>query len=120
MVELVNGMDFHNFNLDCKPKEWFKRGKKETVGEWLTRVSYHPERDFLQNLKFRKKNEYWLKDSARISLYVLSFLRKNNLSKEKMEEDLNMEIDLSNSYDYRLSEMCKIKNYMKDVNRSKL
>ena len=24
MVELVNGIDFHNFNLDCKPKEWFK------------------------------------------------------------------------------------------------
>ena len=120
MVELLSGMDFHNFNLDCKPKEWFKRGKKETVGEWLTRVSYHPKRDFLQDLRFREKNEYWLKDSARISLYVLSFLRKNNLSKEKMEEDLNMEIDLSNSYDYRLSEMCKIKNYMKDVNRSKL
>ena len=28
MVELVNGMDFHNFNLDCKPKEWFKRDEK--------------------------------------------------------------------------------------------
>ena len=55
MIELINGIDFHNFNLDCKPKEWFKRGKKETVGEWLTRVSYHPEIDFLQNLKFRKK-----------------------------------------------------------------
>ena len=34
MVELVNGMDFHNFNLDCKPKEWFKRNKeKETLEE---------------------------------------------------------------------------------------
>ena len=77
MVELVNGIDFHNFNLDCKPKEWFKRGKKETVGEWLTRVSYHPKRDFLQNLKFREKNEYWLKESVRISLFVLSFLHEN-------------------------------------------
>ena len=118
MVELVNGMDFHNFNLDCKPKEWFKRNKeKETVGEWLTRVSYHPEIDFLQNLKFRKKNEYWLKESARISIFVLSFLRENNLSKEKMEDDLNMEIDLSSSYDYRLSEMCKIKKYMKNYEK---
>ena len=52
MIELINGTDFHNFNLDCKPKEWFKRGKKETVGEWLTRVSYHPKRDFLQDLRF--------------------------------------------------------------------
>ena len=59
MIELINGMDFHNFNLDCKPKEWFKRNKeKETVGEWLTRVSYHPKRDFLQDLRFREKNEY--------------------------------------------------------------
>lgn len=33
MVELVNGIDFHSFNLDCKPKEWFKRGKKETLEE---------------------------------------------------------------------------------------
>lgn len=113
MVELVNGMDFHNFNLDCKPKEWFKRNKeKETVGEWLTRVSYHPEIDFLQNLKFRKKNKYWLKDSARISLYVLSFLRQNNLTIEQMEDELGMGLDLSSNYDYRMSEICKIKNYM--------
>ena len=46
------------------------------------------------------------------SLSVLSFLRENNISKEKMEDDLSMEIDLSSQYDYRLSEMCKIKNYM--------
>ena len=86
MIELTNGINFHNFNLDCKPKEWFKRNKeKETVGEWLTRVSYHPEIDFLQNLKFRKKNEYWLKESARISLYVLSFLRENSLKKENIK-----------------------------------
>ena len=37
-----------------------------------------------------------------------------------MEDDLNMDIDLSSSYDYRMSELVKIKNYMKDVNRSKL
>ena len=65
MVELVNGMDFHNFNLDCKPKECFKRNKeKETVGEWLTRVSYHPERDFLQDLKFRKEKYDPFKDKS--------------------------------------------------------
>ena len=28
------------------------------------------------------------------------------------EDDLNMEIDLSSQYDYRLSEMCKIEHYM--------
>lgn len=86
--------------------------EKETVGEWLTRVSYHPKRDFLQDLRFREKNEYWLKDSARISLYVLSFLRQNNLTIEQMEDELGMGLDLSSNYDYRLSEICKIKNYM--------
>ena len=29
-----------------------------------------------------------------------------------MEDDLNMKIDLSSHYDYKMSEMCKIKNYM--------
>ena len=111
MVELVNGIDFHNFNLDCKPKEWFKRGKKETVDEWLTRVSYHPKRDFLQNLKFREKNEYWLKDSARISLYVLSFLRENSLKKETLEELLGFDLNLKGSYNFTLSELKSLEIY---------
>lgn len=55
MVELVNGINFHNFNLDCKPKEWFKRGKKETVGEWLTRVSYHPKEIFTRFKSLERK-----------------------------------------------------------------
>ena len=46
------------------------------------------------------------------SLSVLSFLRENNISKEKMEDDLGMEIDLSSHYDYKMSEICKIKHYM--------
>ena len=112
MVELVNGMDFHNFNLDCKPKEWFKRNKeKETVSEWLTRVSYHPEIDFLQNLKFRKKNEYWLKDSARISIFVLSFLRENSLKKETLEELVGFDLNLKGSHNFTLSELKSLEIY---------
>lgn len=119
MVELVNGMDFHNFNLDCKPKEWYKRRSDESNVDWLKRVAIK-DTNSLERYNERKRNRYWRQESLHFCFSVLSFLRKNNLSKEKMEEDLNMEIDLSNSYDYRLSEMCKIKNYMKDVNRSKL
>ena len=112
MVELVNGMDFHNFNLDCKPKEWFKRNKeKETVGEWLTRVSYHPKRDFLQDLRFREKNEYWLKESARISLYVLSFLRENSLKKETLEELVGFDLNLKGSHNFTLSELKSLETY---------
>ena len=29
-----------------------------------------------------------------------------------MEDDLGIELDLSNQYDYKMSEICKIKNYM--------
>ena len=112
MIELVNGMDFHNFNLDCKPKEWSKRNKeKETVGEWLTRVSYHPKRDFLQDLKFREKNEYWLKESARISIFVLSFLRENSMKKETLEELLGFDLNLKGSHNFTLSELKKLELY---------
>ena len=112
MIELLSGINFHNFNLDCKPKEWFKRNKeKETVGEWLTRVSYHPERDFLQNLKFRKKNEYWLKESAKISFFVLSFLRENNMKKETLEELLGFDLNLKGSHNFTLSELKKLELY---------
>ena len=48
-----------------------------------------------------------------LCLSVLSFLRQNNISKEQMEEDLNTELDLSGSYDWRMSETEKIKHYMK-------
>ena len=112
MIELINGINFHNFNLDCKPKEWFKRNKeKETVGEWLTRVSYHPKRDFLQNLKIRKKNEYWLKESARISFSVLKFLRENNMKKQTLEELLGFDLNLKGSHNFTLSELKKLELY---------
>ena len=70
--------------------------------------------NWLEEAKERERNRYWRQESLHFCLSVLSFLRENNLSKEQME------LDLSGSYDYRLSEMCKIKKYMKDVNRSKL
>ena len=99
MIELLSGINFHNFNLDCKPKEW------------LTRVSYHPERDFLQNLKFRKKNEYWLKESARISIFVLSFLRENSMKKETLEELVGFDLNLKGSHNFTLSELKSLEIY---------
>ena len=70
------------------------------------------ETNSLERHNERKRNRYWSKESSKFCLSVLSFLRENNIEKQKMEDDLNMEIDLSSQYDYRLSEMCKIKNYM--------
>ena len=85
--------------------------EKETVGEWLTRVSYHPKRDFLQDLRFREKNEYWLKESARISLYVLSFLRENNMKKQTLEELLGFDLNLKGSHNFTLSELKRLELY---------
>ena len=32
MIELKDGINFHNFLLDTKSREWFKRTKKESAG----------------------------------------------------------------------------------------
>lgn len=113
MIELLSGINFHNFNLDCKPKEWFKRNKeKETIGEWLTRVSYLPKGDFLQELKFREENDYWLKESARISVFILSFLRENNMKKETLEELLGFDLNLKGSHNFTLSELKSLEIYI--------
>ena len=45
---------------------------------------------------------------------LLFIRRRKKISKEQIEEDLNMEIDLSSRYDYRMSEIVKIKKYMNE------
>ena len=119
MLELTENMNFNNFLAELKPPEWYKRRLDEGNVDWIKRVAIK-DTNSLERHNERKRNRYWNKESSKFCLSVLSFLRENKIEKQKMEDDLNMEIDLSSSYDYRLSEMCKIKKYMKDVNRSKL
>ena len=119
MIELTDNMDFNNFLAELKPHNWYKIKSDESNVDWIHRVAIK-DSNWLEEAKERQRNSYWSKESSKFCFSVLTFLRENKISKEQMEEDLNMEIDLSSSYDYRLSEMCKIKNYMKDVNRSKL
>ena len=119
MIELKDGMNYTDFLAELKPPGWYKRRLDEGNVDWIHRVAIK-DSNWLEEAKERQRNSYWRQESLHFCLSVLSFLRENNLSKEQMEDDLNMELDLSGSYDYRLSEMCKIKKYMKDVNRSKL
>ena len=119
MIELKDRINWNNFLAELKPPEWFKRRSDESNVDWINRVAIK-DSNWLERHNERKRNRYWNKESSKFCLSVLSFLRENKIEKEKMEDALNMEIDLSSSYDYRLSEMCKIKKYMKDVNRSKL
>lgn len=110
MLELKDGMNFQNFNLDCKPESWFKKRKDETVSELLSRVAYK-ESGWLEKAKFREKNDYWISRSCNISLAVLSFLRENSMTKETLEELCGFEIDLKGSYNWTISELSKLELY---------
>lgn len=118
MVELTNNINWNNFLSELKPPVWYKRRSDESNVDWLKRVAIK-DSGWLEKAKERQRNEYWNDMSFEFCMSVFSFLRENNLSKEKMEDDLNMEIDLSSQYDYRISEMCKIKNYMENYEREK-
>lgn len=112
MLEIKDGMDWNNFLAELKPPGWFKKRENEGNVDWVKRVAIK-DSGWLEKAKERERNRYWSKESSKFCLSVLSFLRENKIEKEKMEDDLNMEIDLSSQYDYRLSEIVKIKKYMK-------
>ena len=116
IIELKDGTDWNNFLAELKPPEWYKRRSNEGNVDQIKRVAIK-DSNWLEEAKERQRNSYWRQESLHFCFSVLTFLRQNNLSKEKMEDDLNMEIDLSSRYDYRLSEMVKIKKYMKNYER---
>lgn len=116
MIELTDNIDYNNFLAELKPPEWYKRRLDEGNVDWIKRVAIK-DTNSLERYNERKRNRYWNKESSKFCLSVLSFLRENNIEKQKMEDDLNMEIDLSSQYDYRMSELVKIKKYMKNYEK---
>ena len=74
-------------------------------------LDFSEKGDFLQELKFREENDYWLKESARISVFILSFLRENNMKKETLEELLGFDLNLKGSHNFTLSELKKLELY---------
>lgn len=111
MIILKDGMNWNNFLAELKPRSWYNKRSDEGNVDWIKRVAIK-DSNWLEEAKERQRNEYWNDMSFEFCMSVLSFLRRNNLSKEQMEDDLNMEIDLSSHFDYRMSEICKIKHYM--------
>lgn len=109
MIELKDNLNFHNFNLDCKPESWFKRKVTETPGEWLKRVARQGED--MEYLKWRSNNRYWTDSSVQISLSICKFLAKSNMTKEILEDLVGFELDLKGSHDWKLSELKKIELY---------
>ena len=105
MIELKDGTNFHNLLLNTKPELWFKKGKEESIEDWVGRIAYQRE-----NVSKRVRAT---EEGVDIALAVLNFLRRNNIKKEDLEEQLNFELDLSGSYDWRLSEIRKIEEITK-------
>ena len=111
IIELKDNINWNNFLAELKPPGWYKRRSDESNVDWIKRVAIK-DSGWLEKAKERERNRYWSKASSKFCLSVLSFLRENNLSIEQMEDDLGMELDLSGSYDFRMSETEKIKHYM--------
>ena len=111
MLEIKDGMDFHNFMLDLKPESWFKRREGETITNCLNRISYKDSK-WLEKAEWRRRNSYWLDDAFKISLTIHSFMRENNLDKEAFEDLTHFEVDLSGSHDWTLSEIRKLELIM--------
>lgn len=111
MIELKDGTDWNDFIAELKPPVWYKRRSDESNVDWINRVAIK-DSNWLEKAKWRERNEYWLDVSFDFTLSILAFMSFHDLSIEQMEDDLNMEIDLSSRYDYKMSEICKIKHYM--------
>ena len=112
MIELIDGINYHNYLLDSKPESWFKRSKKETVGYWIKRTAYQGKSNFLSESSWRQRNDYWLEESHKISIAVLSFLRENKMKKETLEDLVGFDLNLKGSYDWKLSEIKKLESYL--------
>lgn len=112
MIEIKDGINWRNFYLDSLPKSWFKKDVNESNGEWFERVAY-ADSGWLEKAQFRRDNQYWIKDSVRISLAVLSFLRENNIKKEDLEEQLNFDLSLKGDHEYTIKEIRKIEQVIK-------
>lgn len=109
MIELRDGIIFHNFMLDLQPESWFKKQSGETKTEWIKRVSYKTEKQ--SDRLWRKQNKHWLNTSKDFTLSLLAFKSFFELSLEQMEEDLGFELDLTGKHDWKMSEIEKIRQY---------
>lgn len=117
MIELKDGINWNNFLAELKPPGWYKKREDEGNVDWIKRVAIK-NYNWLEKAKERQRNEYWLDASFDFTLSILAFMSFHDLSVEQMEDELGMELDLSGSYDFRMSEIQKIKQYMTKINPS--
>lgn len=84
-----------------------RRKEGEGIIDYLKRVSVK-DSGWLEEAQYRQDNEYWLKDSFKISLAICSFLRGNNIEKEEFERLVGFKVDLHGSYNWTIQEIRKL------------
>ena len=104
---LQDKMNWHTFEASFRPEGYNRRREGESASEWIERVSIK-DSGWLEEAKWRQRARLWSKDSSKIALSVLSFLRENNMEKETLEDLVGFDLDLSGTYDWRISEKAKI------------
>jgi hypothetical protein len=107
MLELIDGINFHELLYATRSDAWKKRREDESLVEWFNRVSI-PTNKWLEKFEWHKNNKYWLEASLNISFAVLSFLGENKIKKEDFEDELGFKLDLKGTHNYLLSEIKKI------------
>lgn len=113
MIELTDNINWDTFLGDLRPDSFSKRRQGESTADWIKRVAIN-DSGWLEKFEERERNHYWSYASFDFCFYILDFLRKNNIKQEDLEEQLNLDLDLRGSYDWRMSEMEKIKKYIKN------
>lgn len=108
---LKDNLNWHSFEASFRPEGYKIRREGESVSEWIGRVSIKSS-GWLEEAKYRDANDYWIESSSKIALSVLIFLHENSMEKETLEDLLGFEIDLTGSYDFRLSEIRKLELYL--------
>ena len=104
---LKDGLNWHTFEASFRPEVYNRRKEGESVSEWIKRVSIK-DSGWLEKAKWRKENAFWLQEAMLYTLGVLQFLREVNMTKEELEDLVGFDLDLSGTYDWRISEKAKI------------
>ena len=111
MLEIQDKMNWHTFEASFRTEAWRRRRERESVSEWLERVSIK-DSTTLDKFKFKKRNKMWLDESFHFTFSMLQFLREKGLTKEQLEDLVGFDIDLSGQKDWLMSEQCAIKKLM--------
>lgn len=107
MIDIrCSNIDWFDFYHRTKSDSWKKRQKDESVKDFLDRVSLPS--NCLEVFEWRRNNEYWLNSSFKISLTILIYLRKNNISVVELYDLCGFEFSLKGDQDFKLSEIKKI------------